>query len=154
MKHFWSLFFSALFAVLLFVGIAWLAATGKFNRPLSTGDLVLMVLAIWRLIRLFTYDAITAFIREWFAGAAPHTLRGTLNTLMNCPWCIGLWFSYFVVFFYFATIYAWPVILVLALAAVASFLQLLANLVGWSAEAKKRMVLGQGTGSDKGGTCG
>jgi hypothetical protein len=91
-------------------------------------------------------------MRDWFAHAAPGTLRGTLNTLINCPWCIGLWFSFIVVFFYFATIYAWPVILILALAAVGSFLQVLSNLVGWSAEAKKRMV--QGTGTGTGGTCG
>jgi len=152
MKHFWNIFFSVFFAALLFGGIAWLASTGRFARPVTTGDFVLMALAIWRLIRLFTYDAITAFVREWFAGADPHSLRGTLNTLVNCPWCVGLWFSFIVVFFYFATIYAWPVILILALAAVASFLQILSNLVGWNAEAKKRMVEGSGTG--KGGTCG
>lgn len=152
MKHFWNIAFSLFFALLLFGGISWLAATGGFNRPVSIADFFLMALAIWRLIRLFTYDAITAFIREWFAGAAPHTFLGTLNTLINCPWCIGLWFSFFVVFFFFATIYAWPVILILALAAVGSFLQILSNLVGWSAEAKKRMV--QGTGPGAGGTCG
>lgn len=152
MKHFWSIFFSVLFAALLFFGIAWLAATGRFNRPIATGDFILMALAIWRLIRLFTYDAITAFIRDWFVGAEPHTFRGTLNTLMHCPLCVGLWFSFIVVFFFFATIYAWPVILILALAAVGSFLQILANLVGWSAEAKKRMV--EGTGAGPGGTCG
>ncbi|MEK7511279.1 MAG: DUF1360 domain-containing protein [Patescibacteria group bacterium] len=152
MKALWNIIFSLFFAVLLVAGIAWLAATGSFNRPVTIADFVLMALAIWRLIRLFTYDAITAFMREWFADAAPGTFRGTLNTLINCPWCIGLWFSFIVVFFYFATIYAWPVILILALAAVGSFLQILSNLVGWSAEAKKRMVTGEGTG--KGGTCG
>ena len=152
MKHFWSILFSIFFAALLFIGIAWLAATGRFNRPIATGDFILMALAIWRLIRLFTYDAITAFVREWFEGAQPNSFRGTLHALVTCPWCIGLWFSFIVVFFYFATIYAWPVILILALAAVASFLQILGNLVGWSAEAKKRMV--QGTGTGPGGTCG
>jgi hypothetical protein len=152
MKHFWSILFSVFFAALLFIGIAWLAGTGRFNRPIATGDFILMALAIWRLIRLFTYDAITAFVREWFEGAAPNSFRGTLHALVTCPWCIGLWFSFIVVFFYFATIYAWPVILILALAAVASFLQILGNLVGWSAEAKKRMV--QGTGTGPGGTCG
>lgn len=152
MKAFWNILFSLFFALLMVAGIAWLAATGSFNRSVTVGDFVLMALAIWRLIRLFTYDAITAFVREWFEGAAPGTFRGTLHTLLTCPWCIGLWFSFLVVFFYFATIYAWPVILILALAAVGSFLQILANLVGWSAEAKKRMVLGSGTGP--GGTCG
>lgn len=152
MNAFWNIFFSLFFAVLLALGIGYLVAIGGFNRPLLTGDLVLMTLAIWRLIRLFSYDVITAFFRAWFTNAPPDTFRGTLHALINCPWCIGLWFSFVVVFFYFATPYAWPVILILALAAVASFLQLLANLVGWSAEAKKRMV--EGTQPGKGGTCG
>ncbi|HYF29119.1 MAG TPA: DUF1360 domain-containing protein [Candidatus Paceibacterota bacterium] len=152
MKAFWNIAFSVFFLFLLVNGIAWLAMTGKFDRPVSLGDFVLMALATWRLIRLFTYDAITAFVRDWFANAAPHTFLGTLKTLINCPWCIGLWFSFIVVFFYFATIYAWPVILILALAAIGSFLQILSNLVGWSAEAKKRSVLGSGPG--QGGTCG
>ena len=153
MKYFWNIAFTIFFLFLLVNGISWLATTGAFNRPVTLGDFVLMALAIWRLVRLFTYDAITAFVRDLFVGADPHSFRGTVNTLINCPWCIGLWFSFIVVFFYFATIYAWPVILILALAAVGSFLQILSNLVGWSAEAKKRMVLGQGMG-EKGGTCG
>jgi len=45
-----------------------------------------------------------------------------------------------VVFAYHATPIAWYAILVLALASAASFLQLLANLVGWHAEAKKLEV--------------
>ena len=91
-------------------------------------------------MRLFTYDAITAFIREWFEGADPESFRGSLGTLINCPWCTGLWFALVVVFAYFATPIAWYGILVLALASSASFLQLLANLIGWQAQAKKLEV--------------
>jgi hypothetical protein len=98
-------------------------------------------LAIFRLIRLFSYDIITQFIRDWFVGARVGTFRYTFGTLINCPWCTGLWFSFVVVFFYFATPYAWPIILVLALAAVASFLQVISSLVGWHAEGKKLEVL-------------
>ncbi len=140
MKAFWNGSFSVFFALLIVLGILYLDVGHRFDRVISLGDFVLMALAIWRLIRLFTYDAITEFIRDWFEGAPPHTFRGTLGTLWNCPWCIGLWLSFVVVFFYFATPYAWPVILILALAAVASFLQILSNLIGWSAEAKKLQV--------------
>lgn len=152
MNAFWNILFSLFFAALVVLGTGYLVLMGAFDRPLHTGDLILMALAIFRLIRLFTYDAITAFIRNWFKDAPKDTFRGTISTLLHCPWCIGLWFSATVVFFYFATPYAWPVILILALAALASFFQLVANLVGWSAEAKKRMV--EGTGTGPGGTCG
>lgn len=136
--HYWHVVFGLLFVVLVAWGTLWLSASGKLIAWVSLGDFLLMALAIMRLTRLVCYDSIMGFVRDWFRGADPYTLRGTLDTLINCPWCMGLWFSFFVPFFYFATPYAAFVIFMLALAAVGSFLQLLANLVGWSAEAKKR----------------
>lgn len=136
--HFWHTFLSIFFTSLAVLGYLWLGANDKLATWVPLGDFVLMAFAIMRLVRLFTYDAITAFVREWFAGHHPESFLGSLGTLVNCPWCSGLWFSLVVVFFYFATPIAWYAILVLALASVASFLQLLANLIGWSAESKKR----------------
>ena len=155
-NHFWSLFFSLFFVALLTVGIWYLAVTGAFLRNIGIGDFILMALAIWRLTRLFTYDAITKFIRDWFVGARPESFRGTLHTLITCPWCTGLWFSATVVFFYFLTPFTWPVVLVLALAAVGSFFQLLSNLIGWHAEYKKVQTqqLQDQTQINVGGSCG
>jgi hypothetical protein len=141
-NHTWSILLSLFFAVLLAFGIAYLSMTGAFYRNIGAGDVILMSLAVWRLTRLFTYDAITKFIRDWFVDARPETLRGTLFMLLTCPWCTGLWFGATVVFFYFLTPYAWPVMLILAIAALGSFFQIIANYVGWSAEYKKRQVLG------------
>ncbi|MDO8624128.1 MAG: DUF1360 domain-containing protein [bacterium] len=140
--HFWHTFLSLFFAALVVAGIAWLNAAGRLATFIPLTDFFLMALAIFRLVRLFTYDNITAFIREWFVGADSRTFTGSLGTLINCPWCTGLWFSFIIVFVYFATPFAWYIILILALSAFASFIQLLANLVGWSAEAKKREAQG------------
>lgn len=142
---------SLFYAALVIFGIWYLAMAGLFARSVGLPDFLLMTLAVWRLVRLFTYDAITKFIRDWFDGAHPQTLRGTIFTLMTCPWCTGLWFGATVVFFYFATPYAWPVILILAISAVGSFFQVLSNYVGWAAEAKKRQVVGQENST---GSCG
>ena len=136
-NHTWSILAALFYAGLLFGGIAFLATGGYFNRSVGVADFLLMSLAVWRLTRLFTYDAITTFIRDWFKGSEPHTLAGTLNTLLNCPWCTGLWFALMVVFFYFLTPFTWPVLLILGISAVGSFFQVLSNLVGWSAEVKK-----------------
>lgn len=136
------MFLSLFFAGLVVFGVWYLSTTGAFYRNIGLGDVLLMSLAVWRLTRLFVYDAITKFIRDWFVGAPSETLRGSLFTLLTCPWCAGLWFGATVVFFYFLTPYAWPVVLILAISAIGSFLQILSNLVGWSAEAKKRQVLG------------
>jgi len=150
----WNIFFGLFFAVLVLVGVNWLEVSGRFTTWVPLGDFLLMSLAIFRLIRLTSYDLITKFIRDAFVGAPKDTFSGTLGSLMACPWCTGLWWSFFVVFFYYATPYAWPVILILALAAVASFLQVFANLAGWSAEAKKREVLGSANPSGSTSTCG
>ncbi len=136
--HFWYTTLSLFFASLAVAAYLWLSALGNLASWVPLADFFLIAFAISRLVRLFTYDAITAFIREWFANADTATLKGALGTLVNCPWCTGLWFSLVVVFFYFLTPIAWYAILVLALSSVASFFQILTNLVGWSAEAKKR----------------
>ncbi len=140
--HFWHTALSLFFAALVVLALLWLAALGRLAAAVPLGDFFLMTLAVMRLTRLFTYDSITAFIREWFAGKDLNSFEGSLGTLINCPWCMGLWFALVVVFFYFATPSAWYVILILALSAAASLVQLLANWLGWSAEVKKRESIG------------
>lgn len=138
--HWWHVTFFVLYIVLAISGYNWLLSQNRLAAFVPLTDFVLMALAVMRLTRLFTYDVITGFVRGWFEGANPDSLRGTLGSLLNCPWCTGLWFTLVVVFFYFATPAAWYAILLLALAALGSFFQILANWVGWSAEAKKREV--------------
>lgn len=139
--HFWNIFF-----LIFFIAAAKLAYFGlDFNGLLipvvPLGDFALMALATQRLVRLFAYDHVTDFIRNWFKGADERSLLGTMGALINCPWCTGLWFALVVVFGYFATPIAWYAILVLALGTVGSFLQVLFNLIGWTAELKKKKAL-------------
>ncbi|MGE5541316.1 MAG: DUF1360 domain-containing protein [Bacillota bacterium] len=156
-NHFWNIILTIFFVALVCTGVWYLASTGAFFRRVGFGDITLMALAVWRLTRLFTYDAITKFIRDWFVDAKPSSLRGTLHTLLTCPWCTGLWFGFFVFFFYFLTPYAWPIAIILSIAAVGSFLQILSNMVGWNAEYKKLLtqkLQGEGqTHVDSGPTC-
>ena len=140
--HFWHTTLSLFYAAVAVLAYCWLEEAGRLPGPsaVSVLDIALMTLAVARLVRLFTYDNITQFIREWFKDADPRTLAGSLGTLINCPWCTGLWWALIVGFLYFATPVAWYGILVLAIASLASYLQLLGNLIGWHAEAKKLEV--------------
>lgn len=131
----------------------WLADVGRLSSYVPFGDFLLMALAIFRLTRLVCYDVIMAFFRDWLSSQKEGTFFGTMSALVHCPWCTGLWFAFFVVFSYFATPMAWPIILILALAALATTLQILANLLGWSAEYKKRVVIGP-EGGKSSSTCG
>lgn len=145
--HFWNTTLSLFFAFLVIVSVVILSNENRIFYTVPVRDLILIALAVFRLVRLFTYDQITKFIRDWFVGAQPNTLRHTLGVLINCPWCIGLWFSWALVTFYFASVYSWPIILILALAALGSFFQVISNWIGWSAEAKK--VEAQGMGGER-----
>ena len=64
--------------------------------------------------------------------------RRTLADLLSCPWCFGLWASASVTFFYLLSPYAFFFVLFLAIGAVASFLQVLTNMIGWQAEKNQR----------------
>jgi hypothetical protein len=134
--HIWNTILSLFFAALVIAADYWLFKTGRMFYDVP----VLIALATFRLVRLFTYDHITKFIRDWFSGSKETSLAGTLGALLNCPWCTGLWFSFLVVFSYFATPFAWPIILILALAGLASFFVMLSNWIGWMAEGRKHEV--------------
>jgi hypothetical protein len=141
--------FGAFFALLVVMAAIILQTESRIPlTELTLTDYVLLTLATWRMVRLFVYDAIMKWFREQFYDVVkvgrglelvkPKTgPRRTLADLLSCPWCFGVWAAAMVIFFYLITPYAvFPVVL-LALSAVASFLQILANLVGHKAEQLK-----------------
>lgn len=135
---FWNLFFAVFFAAIAIAMLGYLHQLyGQAPTWIPLFDLVLIALATMRLTRLFVYDAVMAFFRNWFVGSPRGSFLSTIGVLVNCPWCLGLWFSLFVVFFYFLSPFSWFFILFLAVASLASFLQIVANYFGWSAEYRK-----------------
>lgn len=137
-QNIWN-FLYMIFYVAIFAGLVWALwqYNGGLPREISYFDLALIVLATFRLIRLFVYDKVTRWMRDMFAGFS----RGpgkTLFDLLNCPWCLGLWIGTFLTFFYFLIPeFVWFPLLILALAGVATLLQLFANMIGWKAELGK-----------------
>jgi len=152
-NHIWHIVFAILFLMLL--GGYMYSLEQYAYRPLyslNVVDVVLIVLATFRVIRLFVYDKITGFFREQFWDANEvgdgeviftKPLRGprrAIAELISCPWCFGVWAAALTTFFYLLTPYTFYVVLFLAIAAVATFLQILANVVGWKAEQLKKDV--------------
>jgi len=141
------------FLGLLIMGIIILNSEASIAyADLAIIDLVLISLASFRLIRLFVYDAMTKFFREQFydakvTKAGKVTLykpakgpRRTITDLLGCPWCFGVWATSLVTFFYLLTPLAFVPVVILALSAVATWLQLFTNMIGWKAEQLKREV--------------
>lgn len=151
-QYFWNIVFSVFFLFLVVMGIIILDSEAyKSYASLTTTDFVLIALASFRLIRLVVYDAISAFFREQFWDAKVLKTkvelikpaggpRRTMADLLSCPWCYGIWASAMVAFFYLLTPYAYYPVLFMALAGIATLLQLTANLIGWKAEELKDKV--------------
>jgi len=145
-QYLWNFVFSVFFLGLTITGAIILETEGY--RPIQNFtaiDFILVTLATFRLIRRFIYDLISKFIREQFYDAKKsgkqvilekpaHGPRRTLADLLTCPWCFGIWVAAMVVFLYALTPYAYYFVLFLAIAGVATFLQLLSNMIGNRAE--------------------
>ena len=149
-QYFWNFVFTMFFLVMIIMGVIILDSEARIAPgELTVFDISLMVLATFRLIRLFAYDGIAKFFREQFWDAEKTKTgyvlskpakgpRRTLADLFGCPWCLGMWFGATVTFFYLWTAYAYLPVLILAISAVASSLQIAVNWIGWSAEKAKR----------------
>ncbi len=148
-QYFWNVVFGIFFVILIVMGAIILETEARIPyTELTFTDFALITLATWRLVRLFVYDAITKFIREQFYDLKKvgkgmvlekpkFGPRRTIADLLSCVWCFGLWAAASVTFFYLLTPYAYYITIFLAISAVASFLQILTNMVGWQAEKLK-----------------
>ena len=141
--------------LLLVFGFLFLSDRHLLPQAMPWSDFFILALASMRLVRLFVYDNITLFIREMvldvtrvrYAGtgdefvervSSRNSLKRTLEKLLNCPWCMGVWFASALLFFYCAFPEIWIFFLILAVSGVASLLMVFANLIGWAAEHQKR----------------
>ena len=155
-QGFWNFVFSLFFGILFGTAMLFLYRWGRLPTSMPLFDFFLIALATFRLTRLFVYDKITQFVRDWFlvkevrAGGSGElvVIRSahvsgplrTISELLACPWCFGVWSGLVVAFSYFATPFSWFPILVFAISGVGTLLQLLANMVGWRAERLKQEV--------------
>jgi hypothetical protein len=122
-QYYWHFIFSTVFVALVAFSLIYLKSHSRLPRRIPTFDFILLGLATFRLVRLFTYDLVTNFVRDHFKKYQSGSGR-TIWHLLDCPWCSGVWAALVVTFFYFATPYAWYPILILAIAGVGSFIQI------------------------------
>lgn len=154
-QNFWNIIYSLFFLVVAVLMIWSLYTTnGSLPTSIPLFDLALIILATFRLTRLFVYDKITHFLRDMFQhGEETYTQEGityyektprtggalrTAYELLICPWCFSIWAGLFVTYAYFLrTQLFWLPILILAVSGVATSVQVLINMLGWIAENKK-----------------
>lgn len=102
-------------------------------------QLVILILASFRLTHLIVYDNITWFIRDPFLMIAQVTdengnkvqqihikgkgLRRWIGTLLVCHWCVGIWSALLLVTLYYLVPFSSYIILGFAVAGVASIIE-------------------------------
>ncbi|MFT5849269.1 MAG: hypothetical protein ACI9H6_000070 [Patiriisocius sp.] len=146
-QYFWNVVFGLFFVALVIMGSIILDTEAHMTyADLDLFDIVIISLASFRMIRLFVFDTMTKFFREQFydakvTKAGKVTLykpltgpRRTIADLMGCPWCFGVWASAIIIFFYLLTPAAFFPILILAISAVATFMQNVSRLVSAKAD--------------------
>lgn len=149
-QNFWNFIFVLVFIAILIAFTSLLGVNQYHQLQIPPFDFLVLGLAIFRTIRLFSYDKITQFLRdflydlEYMTGDDGESRlvkikpesgpRRTILELLDCPWCTGVWASLFILFFYYYTPLSQLPVLILAVSGLASFIQLWANSVGWRAE--------------------
>jgi NADH:ubiquinone oxidoreductase subunit 3 (subunit A) len=139
-QHAWNALFFILFPILAVVLFSWLQKTGGLQvlNSISLFDIVIMAFATFRLIHLIVYDKIFSFVRVIFRDTSPDGrevkpaggFRRAVAELMECMWCVGTW-SAFGVFALYILVPIGPfLILIIAISALASFMQVITSRIG------------------------
>jgi hypothetical protein len=146
-----------LFIVLVTLSYQYIQAHYLMPRRIFGMDIILLSLATLRIIHLITYDNITRCLREIFLDVetvkqveggvetyervpSKNAFKQTMYKLLNCPWCTGVWVAWLVVMLYLLVPEARFLFFILVIAAIASYLQVISNLIGWKAEYAKGKV--------------
>ena len=128
-KYFWN-GFTFFFFFPLFIGLAYVLYVYRgWPTEIEVFPFFLISLAVFRMTRLFVYDKVTEFIREYFAKRSDGFSKN-MTELFGCPWCVSMWFSLFIVFIYFIHPIFYLLILITAVAGMAALMQLVILLLG------------------------
>lgn len=154
-QYFWNFVFGIFFVSLFVMGAIILETEARLTyAELTLLDLALVTLAVWRLVHLFVYEHTTKWFREQFYDVKKvgkgYVLekpkfgpRRAVADILTSPWSMGTILAGLVVFAYLMTSYAFYLVLLLAIAGVASLLQIFSNQLGWQGEKLRQEVDGE-----------
>ncbi|MGF1585767.1 MAG: DUF1360 domain-containing protein [Bacteroidales bacterium] len=136
----WNILSMVVFVLLLIVAGTLLIELGIDITRITWGDLILLSIATYRMIRLLVYDRIFKLVRDFIRSFEGTGLGDSLKTIITCPWCAGVWISLFNVAIFYLVPFGQLFIYVMSIAGIATFLQLGSNIAGLVAENKQMDV--------------
>lgn len=134
-RHRWDLPALLFFGALLILCAYCVYRFGELWRlyDFGTFDFAVVSLAAFRLIHLFTYDKIFAFVREYIDHKGKTDDRTGIyryiDSFLECLWCTGIWSALISLTLYVLNIWGAYVVLFLAIAGVASLMQLVSKAI-------------------------
>ncbi len=139
-QHTWNALIFILFPIVIvgsYLLIDWMVGIQRMNS-VSAFDIIIMTLATFRVSRLITSDKIFGFGRAIFMDVLEDGtevkpaggFRRAMAELIECLWCVGVWAALFVLVLYMITPFGRFGALILAIAALASFFQVVSRRVG------------------------
>ncbi len=134
--------FASLFAYLFLVILVGfiLEKKGFSINDVTLKDLIIITLASYRMTRILVFEKILKFLRDFVKSKQNYSVLNTIRYIITCPWCAGVWITLVIVVLYFLVPYGIFLVYILALSGIASFLVLLANLIGLKIEEKQSEV--------------
>jgi hypothetical protein len=131
----WELAALVVFLLLCVLSVWLVVRYGAFDPAQVTAlDVTLMGLAGFRTVHLITYDKILDVVRAAFMDREGRRLKNAergwrrlMCEFIQCIWCTGMWSGLIVVTIFFLGIWGRYAIIVLAIAGVASLLQLVSK---------------------------
>ncbi len=134
--NFWSAF--VFFGAVLLVGY-FLERKGVDIRDLTMKEIVLVILATYRMTRILVFEKILKHFRDALKRRQNLYVIGTIHSMVTCPWCAGVWVTLIILVFYFLVPYGALLVYVLALAGLASMVILVSNLLHMYTERRQRI---------------
>ena len=127
---FWNFIFSLILVFLaIYISYKIFETNSRLIVNLGFFEFFVISLATFRLIRLFTYDKIMNFLRDFFAMRKSKFML-TIHELLICPWCTGIWMALLVIALYFLIPLGKILVFILAIAGAGSLIQIFANMIG------------------------
>lgn len=138
LAYLWNALAAGAFLILAFFSFRHIAINVGFAAlgNITALEIFVMALATYRIVRLVTYDKITVFIRDLFLDV--HITQGEpirkkpqwgfrreVAELLECTWCTGVWAASFVVFIYLLSDIGRVAVIVLAVSALGTAMQLI-----------------------------
>jgi len=116
-----------IFLVFFGISVYLFKISGKILVEISVIDAIAIVLSVYRVSRMLVYEKVFSLIRYILHKYKKNPLMGSVNNLITCPWCTGVWVSLFLFDIYYLVPYSHIFIYIIAISALASPLVLLSN---------------------------